>query len=959
MRYLILLLGLLSAAPTLTAQEVVPGRIMVKFHEPAGRAKAVDPVADQLRVFGMTEMIPVMTPGFRKAGGGALPDDLERTYQVRYVSGLDPAFVASKIANMPGVAYAEPVYMMRTARVPNDSLIGRPGHDFFGLHRLFEAWDVSTSNPDVVIAIVDSGTEYRHPDLDGNLWRNPSPGLAASMSELFSHIQNDTIGWNFWNSGDINTPEQNADPRPNGSTHGTHVGSIAAAETDNTTGLAGTGFDSRYMVVRVGGTMADPTAIGYGYPGILYATLNGADVINCSFGGPGYSQFGHDVVKFATANGSLVVAAAGNDNSEGSFYPGSYPEVLNVGSIRQDKLRSNFSNFGYSVDVMSRGQDVLGAIGTGSYVQNSGTSMASPLVAGIAALVRAAHPDWSPNRVRLQIRASANRTDLYAANTNPLYAYKLGNGYVDAYRAVAVPLPGWEIVTTSFLSASGRKLDVEETGVLRLEFVNRGVASGAMSVSFTALEAGITFPAGATAPLPATGNEGTAVVEIPIRIAGSYNFARIPLVRVEWEDSGLGYRDFDNVRYENFTYDRIDANRIRTSVGANGTVGFEDATNGANGIGFSTLRVSGTDTTASENMLYEGGLLITARTADGSIHVINTMRATSGFDRHFRPSRGFTTRRPGIVADLDGSTLFTNSGLPVAPDLEIRHEVFAFDSESLNRTVFLKYQVKNTDPNGADIEDLYLGLFLDWDIGDYTANNVGWVEADSLQYVYDPASLADYPYVALAHLGPISAALAIDNAYDGPVTESRFGTYYSAGSPTDDGFTPVEKRGAVSVGRAFTQVQQVDVAVLSATGPYRLNDGDSLTTGFVLAFGETLEILRAQVAAARAAGVVAVSPLTIPGEEPGPRPTVATLYAPYPNPFNPETTVRFFVPTNGTVRVEVYDVLGRRVGVLADRFYSAGEHEIPFDARGLASGVYRLRLSAGDLVRYRNVTLLR
>ena len=148
---------IVSLATTAQAQETIPGRIVIKFESTGAMYKSgPDEAMRTLRVLGMSEMTPVLRAGeARRLKGRDLPDDLARTFEVRFDSGLDPAFVASKLSGLPGVVYAEPHYVHRTQVIPNDPLIGQAGADYFSQLTIDSAWGTTTSSSDIIIAIVD------------------------------------------------------------------------------------------------------------------------------------------------------------------------------------------------------------------------------------------------------------------------------------------------------------------------------------------------------------------------------------------------------------------------------------------------------------------------------------------------------------------------------------------------------------------------------------------------------------------------------------------------------------------------------------------------------------------------------------------------------------------------------------------------------------------------------------
>lgn len=950
-RLLRILAILLALSLPVRAQDVVPGRLMIKIEAGSEsiRFKSGSTLDQHLRLFGVTDRIPVLAAGeSARWKGKPLPDDLERTFEVRYIADLDPAFVASKIRQLPGVAYAEPLQVLHTQYVPNDSLHGTAGQDFHAQHRIEAAWGLTQGSADIVIAIVDSGVDYTHPDLAGKLWRNPSPGLAASQSPLFSHIANDSIGWNFWDSGPITAPVQTADPRPNGSSHGTHVAGLAAADTDNRIGISGTGFRSRYMAVRAGGTVAEPTSIGFGYQGILYAALNGAHVINCSFGGTTYSQFGADVVAFATAMGSLVVGAAGNTGTETSFYPASFPQTISVGSLTSTGIRSLFSSHGTDLDVMARGNNLLSTVRNGAYALNTGTSMAAPVVSGIAALVRHRFPDWGPDRVRHQIRSSA---DAGIYGLNPAFLDKLGTGAIHAFAALDQPLPGIGVESASFTGPDGSKLGVGESGTLTIRIRNRAARTVDLTMTPSPTQTGIVVGDGSAITVGSVSESESRTLTTSIRIEPGFNLSTIPMVRLAFRDPTTGYEDFRMIRYEGILIDTVNVNRWTTTFAANGTIGYSDAFSGSGGVG---ARPQG----RTESVLFEAGLMVSVET-DAGPFLVNQVRGTNRIDTHFQPTDPFIVRRPGSVSDADGGAAFTSSGYPNAPRLNVDFHTYAFDTPDVDRVIFLRYALTNAST--SIMRNIRVGLFADWDIGNYEDNTVAYSASDSILYAFSPSETDTYPYVAIAHMGRISSALAIDNAYEGPPDSLRFGSYFSPSNLVFDGFTLPEKTGSLRAGTLFTEVSGSDIAMVTASGPFTVEPGQTLVAGFILAYGETVDLLRSQVAAARAMRLFQVS-TSVPDGDGTPwmdLPTQVRLLPTVPNPFNPSTTVRFHIPNGMTARVEVFDALGRRVALLADAPFAAGEHRLGFDARGLASGVYLLRITTPTGTDSRTITLLR
>lgn len=292
--------------------------------------------------------------------------------QVVKTSKDQVAAVVQKLKQNPKVEYAEPDFKAQAFEDPNDSYYSQQ----WGLPKIkaVEGWAVSLGSSDVDIAIVDTGVDSTHPDLSGKV-----------VSRA-----------NF-------TTDSDAD----GNGHGTHVAGIAAALTNNNQGIAGVNGNSRLISVKV----LDNSGSGY-YSwianGITWAVDNGAEVINLSLGGSSSSQALQDAINYASSKGVVIVAAAGNSSSSGASYPAYYSPVLAVAATDSNDNKASFSNYGSWVDIAAPGVSIISTY-KGGYSKLSGTSMASPFVAGLAGLVKGQHPDWSNNQVRNQIESTADK----------------------------------------------------------------------------------------------------------------------------------------------------------------------------------------------------------------------------------------------------------------------------------------------------------------------------------------------------------------------------------------------------------------------------------------------------------------------------------------------------------------------------------------------------------------------
>lgn len=965
--------------------EVVPGQIILKIESPVvfenlnNRSKGLGTplifssqqtlreAEDLLKLYGLTTMNQAMSSDainelnadrrmrssvdFRSP---RISDDLSRTYLVQYMGDVDPFFLSSKLKQIPGIAYAEPKVMMHLTSNPNDPFFGQNGQDYFVFQNFINAWAVTTSSRDIVIAIIDSGVDYNHPDLKDNLWRNPEPGKARDFfPTLFNAVVNDTIGWNFWESGPANNPVQNNNPIGTAQAHGTHVAGIAAAQTNNGIGIASSGYNSTYMAVRAGGTSADPRAIAFGYEGIIYAAINGADVINCSFGSDFRSEFGSDVMMFANELGAVVIGAAGNNNNDVPFYPAAYDNVLSVASVvNTTGVKSGFSSYGYYVDVSATGTQLLSTVFNSAYALNSGTSMSAPVVAGLAALVRHQYPTWSPERIAGQIRGTANKV-IYASNSQ--YLDKLGAGLIDAHKAVTVPVPYIKIDKVEIANENGSKLGIEEPGFIDIQIANFGSGTTNLTYQISSINSDVATLTTNSGTLGNISTNGTATFRIGVTLDESAVAGTLPLFKITFIDQATQYEDFAYFRYDDLLIDTHDANLARVSFTSNGAIGFNRTASGLSGVGFVPLREINDQLIELGNILYEGGIMIEYN-VDEVTHMVTNVRETGFPPLQFKPVQLYAIDGES-GADQFGRTAFNTDYVPGLPKMIVEMKTYAFVDPGLDKSILVYYTVTNNDPSRMAFNDVYFGAFADWDIANYSANSIHYNETDSSLVVSGSAD--GDPYATVAHLGGISSAFAINNAYEGPIDSLNFGIYYSAGSTTALGFTEQFKSWSLKSGTLKTEQTNTDVSLVAASGPFTIAHGQSIVVGFVYAFGDDEEDLINQVRNAREKNVITTTSNYNQPRIPVIIPTETAIVGNYPNPFNPTTNIVVDLDRPGQVKLEVYDILGRKVDTIFDGFLNNRRHVVQFNARNLAGGAYIIVMTTRSGIQTRNVMLLK
>ncbi len=296
----------------------------------------------------------------------------------------------------PNVEYAQPNYIYHLCVVPNDPFF----REQWALHQSNdhdidapEAWDIETGRAEVIIAIVDSGIDYSHPDLTDNVWINTDEIANNEIDDDGNGFIDDTLGWDFWD--DDNDPMDTDG-------HGTYCAGIAAAVTNNGIGIAGVSWNCKLMAIRT--SLNDWDISG----GIIYAVNNDADVINMAWGGYETSNLLSEVLNYAYSKGVALVAAAGNENTKKFSYPAAYLPVIAVAATTEHDMRASFSNYGSWIDVAAPGTNIISTYIGQVYKKASGTSSSASLVTGVVGLLFSRKPDITPKKVRDIIRSTAD-----------------------------------------------------------------------------------------------------------------------------------------------------------------------------------------------------------------------------------------------------------------------------------------------------------------------------------------------------------------------------------------------------------------------------------------------------------------------------------------------------------------------------------------------------------------------
>jgi thermitase len=432
------------------SMEFVPGEFIVKLKKGTTFSSS-----SQLKALNEKNQVNV----FEKVFLNAENTILDNIYLLYVPVGSDILSFVQEYMSCPDVVYAEPNWIVYPCGIPNDAnfsnqwyfhntgqvFLNWQGHNYSGLPDADidapEVWDIETGSSDVVIAILDSGIDCMHPDLAPNIWNNTNEIPNNGIDDDNNGYIDDVRGWNFYYNNNNVT---------DGHGHGTMCAGVAGAITDNGIWGAGVAGNCKIMPVRIANEEWDSSTSVVG-PGLRYAADNGADVMSMSFGWYSYSSFLGDAVNYSYSKGVFMCAAAGNGNTSKKLWPAGYENVTAAAATTQNDTRVTpkdwpggwGSSYGDWVDIAAPGNIIFSTTPTYHVYWNDyglipnfdwacGTSFASPMVAGVAALLLSKNPTLTQGEVK----------ELLCENVDPYDSPEyIGTGRLNAQKALNALLP--------------------------------------------------------------------------------------------------------------------------------------------------------------------------------------------------------------------------------------------------------------------------------------------------------------------------------------------------------------------------------------------------------------------------------------------------------------------------------------------------------------------------------------
>ncbi len=854
--------------------------------------------------------------------------DLSQVYKIKYSGNLHITEAINEILRTGEVEYAEPSYIYYTTYTPNDPRFANE-QQYLKVVKAEQAWDIRRTAPNVIIGIVDSGGDLIHPDLAANVYFNPGengmtqPGdrcwTGTPQDKSTNGCDDDGNGkiddWRGWDFAGPNGNNLTQDNNPNitvsANDHGVHVAGLASAVSDNGTGIASLAGNAKLLFVKCGSDDND-RAIYNGYEGIKYAADMGAHIINCSWGGTGGSQFGQDVINYATAKGSLVVAAAGNTGNDEDFFPASFENVISVGRTTNFDAKVGSSTFNYNIDIMAPSDgSILSTTFPQNYGFKGGTSMSSPIVASAAALVKAQFPNFTPLQIGEQLRATADNIDQFNQPT----ANKNGKGRLNAFRALTEDPTSARVRITRLVDPSGTLLPGTEVE-MKIEITNYLKPITGLTANLVSLSSGAEVLSGTVN----IGSLGT----LETHTTGTFRFRVTPsaadnqeiLFRINLSGAG-GYTSSEFfVQKVNLNFLDISINDITTTATSTGKVGY--AGDAEDGSGF---------VIDDENILFEASFMI----GISNTKVSNNARGTqTDSPEDFIPVEK-VKRVVDASSDFVSKGRFNDQGNATGPiNIDVRHRQFAFADEPDSRYVIFEYEIENL--NNTPLNNLHVAFFADWDIGSFSNNLVRWDDANKIGYMFSNETGLPYGGIKI-----------LTNSAPPHFFAQRNGL-----APQTSGFTTDEKWITMSSGIANpsegTASAGVDGMYTIGVGPFNnIPTGGKVKVAFAFIGGRNLTDLQNSGNAAQIKYDIITSVRSTSAFAMG-----FELKQNFPNPVAENSTIEFSIPQRAKVELSVFNILGERVAVLVNEELNSGSYAADLNVENLDNGVYFYTITAGN-----------
>lgn len=868
---------------------------------------------DQIGVEKLEKKFPSHRPPEQlKNINGELYADLSTIYELTYKMDFQLSKVLKYLNNLPEIAYAEPHYIPKPLFTPNDVTLSY----HLGLIQAYAAWDSTFGDTNIVIGITDSGTDTDHVDLQGNIKYNYADPIDGVDNDFDGFIDN----YRGWDLG-----ENDNDPSTTSSHHGIYVAGLAAAVTNNGEGVAGIGFNCKFLPIKVNNSAGDFTAA---YEGIVYAADHGCQIINCSWGGIyKASQFEQDVITYASINkNALVIAAAGNDGNEDVFNPASLKYVLSIGGTDASDLKTEGqfgSTYGINLDLCAPGVGTSSTNINGNYITfgNPGTSWAAPVVSGCAAIVKSVFPNYSSIQIGEQLKVTSDIIDTIAGNS--AYMGKLGAGRVNLFRAITeTDKPSIVITRNIITDGNDDKFEIGETINVSATFKNYLDTTNNLFVTITSNNTNInilnnTVYLGVINTLDTTDNHSTPFT---FTIEATANYNEVIDLTFNYSDGTYNAVEYIDIVVNSDMVD-IEINDISSTITSESRFGY-NGLNPQHGLGF---RYKG------EQLLYEAGFMVGALKKD-TIYVSDNVLDSLSPDSDFTSTSIAVALTSPIISDFDVAVAMNdNNADSNMMKIGLEQNVYAWDNVANNNFIITEYEIINNDT--ITMNNVYTGIFADWDVRDYSANRASEESFNEVGYVTCTETGSPFVGVKLLSGGPF-IHYAIDN-YAGAPGVNIFSSSYTTSKKYTTLSTQRSNAGLVGNGN--------DVCDVVSTGPFTILPADTLLVAFALIAGDDFMdlLLAAQAAQTQYDSIYYVEDTTSSYID---KQAYDKLKV-YPNPANNSVSLIIGPEYGKNIMIKLYNNMGVQV-------YSGHLNKGPkrinkkLDTSTLSSGLYHYIVSS-------------
>ncbi len=839
-------------------------------------------------------------------------EQLTRTFVVQ-LNGVAPLDAVRELSTKARahVEIAEPWYVMQQQAMrrvaPNDPM--QSEQRYLATISALAGWEAFSGDTSVVIGISDNGVSQNHEDLRGNIARNWQEIPGNEVDDDGNGYVDDALGYNFASATDGTLPGETANNAADG--HGTKVSGLAGATANNGVGITGVGNRSRIFPMKV--SRNGSSSIIFGYQSLIYAAQRKFSVVNTSWGiVKPYSAIDQSVIDYCRANNVLVVASGGNHGTGGSGdgwrflnYPSGYTGVLGVGETDADDFVQASSGLGGNAQVMAPGSQAYTTEAGGGYTNFGveGTSFASPIAAGVAALVRGKYPALTTDQVIGVLRRTSddissknsNVADFLPGRVNMQRALTTEPMSLIACRIASVRIidPNTSRVTTRYRSGDTVQMVVTVANDLRA--ISAGTArlrvSDAMgwsvripteSVQLGPIGSGAQREMSFTLYLDQLTLESPCILALDFEADGEQD-------RAFWYlQPPSGMTTFSN-------------GVVAVSMGDDGAVGYSSVLDTKQGDGFGWLP-------RGFQLMSPGGVLLT----EGGVRSSTGFADTQPYRSDFVASKAFVEPRANVGVMND-----PNAASPIGIDVQ---QTVRFPDPQLPVVVL---KVKLTNTSGQVRNDVGSGYFLDWDIGSDAVNNGARLAPEAIPQALTGAAAAAEIFtregfdVAICH--------AVVSQTPGGVAQSAAFPYAQVINDPD-GLSIADRLRMLSSGTTIQTTNKSDLSSvigMSYTGP--MADGATYEYTVVITLGAS-----ASEAASRMRDVL---PTAVSVQDQ--RSEVAVQLQ--PNPARDVVVVSSPQPLSA---VTIFDATGRKVS------YHRGDDQstMVISTSNLPSGVYVVSL---------------